>query len=274
AERGEPRAVPLEDRVRRAVGDDAATRLDHDDAVDEGHDLRDVVLDEHDGPRAIRRERGEHRADLGRARGIEVRGGLVEQEQLGLEREHAGECEALLLAARERLGAALVGVGKADRRERRVHARPDALRRHAAVLQAEGDVVAGPRHDELRLRILEEHARAVARRGGRHAADAQLALGLAAAALVEQAREREQERALARARRAEEEHALALLDDEVKPAYGPGPAAGMAPSPAAGRDHTRVCTRPDGNCASTPARASALSSHHEPTPAMTAAEMT
>ena len=55
------------------------------------------------------------------------------------------------------------------------------------VLEAERDVVARARHDELRLRVLQHEAGA--------ADDAKLALRLAAGR-VEQTRERQEERAL------------------------------------------------------------------------------
>jgi hypothetical protein len=55
------------------------------------------------------------------------------------------------------------------------------------IFEAERDVVAGARHDELRFRILEHEASATA--------DVELAL-LVARALVEQARERLKECAL------------------------------------------------------------------------------
>jgi len=60
------------------------------------------------------------------------------------------------------------------------------------VLEAERDVVAGARHHELRLGILEHEARTPF--------DVELAL-LVTAGLVEQARERQEERALPGARR-------------------------------------------------------------------------
>jgi hypothetical protein len=65
--------------------------------------------------------------------------------------------------------------------------RPDLGRRDAVVLKAEGDVVAGARHDQLRLGVLKHEARA--------APEHELAFPVPAGR-VEQARERLQERAL------------------------------------------------------------------------------
>jgi hypothetical protein len=64
----------------------------------------------------------------------------------------------------------------------------------AAVLEAERDIVAGARHDELRFRILQ-HETGVS-------VDAELAFLLAASASVEQARESLQKGALPGAGRA------------------------------------------------------------------------
>ena len=90
------RRQPLERLGARRVEDDPA-------AVDEDHPRRelerprDAVLGEHD--------RGAEPLDGGeeerRGVGVELRGRLVEQEQLRLEREGGGEAHALELTARE-----------------------------------------------------------------------------------------------------------------------------------------------------------------------------
>ena len=46
-----------------------------------------------------------------------------------------------------------------------MHARPDRGGGHAVVLEAERDIVAGARHDQLRFGILEHDADRVARVG-------------------------------------------------------------------------------------------------------------
>ena len=62
--------------------------------------------------------------------GIELRGRLVEQQQLRLERERRGEADALQLAAGDLGHAAIAEARDADRGERALHARQD--RRRAA----------------------------------------------------------------------------------------------------------------------------------------------
>ena len=98
----------------------------------------------------------------------------------------------MLLAARKRGGRAVLAVREADVGERAVDARPDLGGGDAPVLETEGDVVAGARHDELRVRVLE-HETGIA-------TDAELALLVRRAGPVEQAGESLEERALPGAR--------------------------------------------------------------------------
>ena len=78
--------------------------------------------------------------------------------------------------------------------ERTVHARPDLRGRDAVVLEAERDVVAGSRHDELRFRVLQHETGA--------APHVKLALAVATGS-VEETGERHKERALPRAGRSD-----------------------------------------------------------------------
>ena len=194
------------------------------------------MLHEDDGTRAVGAERRDDRADVGGALRIEVRGRLVEQQQARTERDRAGDRQTLLLTAGERVGAAVGGIREAHRRERRVHPCPDLRGRHAAVLEPERDVVAGARHDELRLWILEHERGLGASLSRCVAAHQELALALAAAGAVEKTGERLEQRALARAGRAEQQDALAFLDAQIEPAYRPRPPAGVAPAPTARAD--------------------------------------
>jgi hypothetical protein len=141
-----------------------------------------------------------------RAVGVEVRCRLVEEQHARSEREDPGDGEALLLAARERRGRAVLAVREPDVPERPMDPRPDLSGWDAVVLETERDIVAGARHDELRLWVLEHESDA--------APDDELAL-LVARARIEQARDRLKERALPRARRSQEKDALALVDPEI-----------------------------------------------------------
>jgi hypothetical protein len=129
----------------------------------------------------------EHTADGARAAGVEVRGGLVEEQDAWSEREDPRDGEALLLTTRKRGGRAVLAVGKADVGERAMDARPDLGGRDAVILETERHVVACPRHDQLRLGILEDEPGLTV--------DAKLAF-LFAAARIEQPGERQEERAL------------------------------------------------------------------------------
>ena len=64
--------------------------------------------------------------------GIERRGGLVEQHELGLHGERAGDGDALLLAARELAREGVGFVGEPDLREQRARARRGPQRRFVA----------------------------------------------------------------------------------------------------------------------------------------------
>jgi hypothetical protein len=150
------------------------------------------VLDDDHRHIAPFRYTSDHLPDGTRPVGIEVCGGLVEEQHARSKRQDPGDGEALLLAARERRGRAVLVVWEGDIGERAVHARPDLGSGDAPVLQAERDVVAGARHDKLRVRVLQHEAGV--------AADAKLAL-LVRRRPVEQTGESLEQRALPGARR-------------------------------------------------------------------------
>ena len=85
------------DLLRRALRDLLAV-VEHRDAVGDAHDDLHVVLDEEHGQALLLPELGD---ELGERRGllrVHARGGLVEQEQLRLGRERAGDLEPALVA--------------------------------------------------------------------------------------------------------------------------------------------------------------------------------
>ena len=155
------------------------------------------MLDEHERHGAQVGERFPYQL---RADRIEIRRRFVEQQQARAEREHSGDRQALLLTAGERRRRPVLRIREVHLRERAVHPRPDRLGGDAVILETERHVVAGARHHELRLGILEHDARRVTRVVGRASVDPELALGLTAPARVEQAGEGREQRALARAR--------------------------------------------------------------------------
>src|SRR5918998_220305 len=111
--------------------------------------------DVHDGPRAP--QRLEPAQDLRASPRVEHRGGLVEEENLRVEGEEAGQRYALLLAAREGVGLSPLVAFEADGPDRLPHPTPHLLARHAQVLEPEGDVVLDEWRDEPVLGVLEEH---------------------------------------------------------------------------------------------------------------------
>ena len=117
--------------------------------------------------------------------------------------------------------------GNADRPQGLVDARPDLVSRDAVVLQTEGDVVAGPGHHQLGLRVLEHDADTAPPR-----ATVTRALPLARVG-GQQPTQRGEQGALARTRRAEQEHPLAARDPQVDPADRPRPSPGVPPAEAA-----------------------------------------
>ena len=90
------------------------------------------------------------------ALGVELRGRLVQQQQLRPEREHRGEADALELAARELGHLPLGEMRGADRCERSSRARADQLRRRTDVLQPERHLGGHACEHDLVFGILEE----------------------------------------------------------------------------------------------------------------------
>ena len=63
-----------------SIGDDTAARLDRDHPVDERQHVGDAVLDDDHRYIAALRNASDHFANRTRPVGVEVRGGLVEEE--------------------------------------------------------------------------------------------------------------------------------------------------------------------------------------------------
>ena len=83
---------------RRALDHASLVQVDH--LIPQAPRLAEVVGGHHDlGPGAV--EGADHGLDLARRGGVETRGGLVEEQHLGMQRPGARQREALLLAAGE-----------------------------------------------------------------------------------------------------------------------------------------------------------------------------
>ena len=122
------------------VGDPAVAH--HHRPVDQRHHRAELVGDEHDGRAALLEaaERVGERLLVGQ---VDAGGGLVEQEQLGLAGQRAGDEHPLLLAAGELRDAVRRPVGEADDLERRLDG-PAGRRR------ASGAAAAGARRGRRR----------------------------------------------------------------------------------------------------------------------------
>ena len=141
---------------------------------------------------------------------IEVGRRLVEDDHLGKRREYTGQGEALLLPARQSSRSPPFEAAEPDLaqcvRDSRVH----PCWRPGSVLEAEGHVVFGPFHDQLRGRILEDQAdpggqrRRIECRHGR-AVELQRALDRRGDVARHESGQREGERALARSRRTDDQ---------------------------------------------------------------------
>src|SRR5579864_9346269 len=165
---------------------------------------RRALLGDDDGGVAAERELEERL----RALGIELRGRLVEQEQLRLERERRREAHALQLAAGDLGDAASLEAADADRRERGVHTRQDRGRRRTDVLERERNLRGDAAEDHLVLRILKDgrdRSRELGRPRAACVAARHLDAALETAAVVprHEPGERADERRLARAGGAE-----------------------------------------------------------------------
>ncbi len=291
---------PLAHLVGCPLGELGAGRVEREHAIGEGEDGVESML--HDDDRALPArdelaEAGEDRRHPGR---VEVRRGLVEDDDPRLGRERPGDREALLLPAGERRGAALLEAGEAREGQRLRDPPPHPLERPPAVLQAERHLVRHAAEDDARRRVLEDHPDAVAEDRGGRGGDVEPVHHERAGErprdrVGHEAGDREGEGALAGPGRPEDQQRPPAREDEgdvadrrrVAPAVRPAESGGGDRGPRAGGRGDGVVRRgapgcridvgdghaPDGNARRTPVRESARTSAHPPAPATTAPEM-
>jgi hypothetical protein len=130
----------------------------HGDAVGEGERLLTVVGDQQDGHAGRAQQGGELGAHLAAQQRVDGVPGLVEEDELGLGRQRAGERDALLLSAAELRGVAAGQVAEADEVERLAGALGATRPR-----ESEADVAEHVEVREQRV-VLEDHADAAALR--------------------------------------------------------------------------------------------------------------
>src|SRR5437870_943492 len=111
------RGVTLD--VRGRAQRDELAEVQHRDAIAKVHDERHVVLDQEDGEAEARANATNEPAQAPLLPAIHAGGGLVEQKQLGLQRQGARDLEPALVAVGEVAGPLVGTVGEADQLEQR-----------------------------------------------------------------------------------------------------------------------------------------------------------
>ncbi len=207
---------PRIDLERRAVLLQPAA-VDHRDMVGERQRLGLVVGDIDEGDAGAALQALELDAHLLAQLGVEIGERLVEQQDLGLDHQAAGERDALLLAARQLVRIARREPGEVDERQRLLDLLPGLRRRRLPDLEAKHDVLVYGLVRPHRI-VLEHHAHAALIRRG-HAAgrgDEPVADMDGAGVGHDIARDHAQGRGLAAAARAEQRDELIVLDVEIE----------------------------------------------------------
>ena len=187
-------------------------------------DFVDLVFDHQHGQAAARPnpvDGGEHVRGTGR---VQVRGGLVEDQHGGFQREHGCKRHALLLAPGKFQHAPPPEARQTHKFQRLVNAAMDVLRLDEVILKRESDLLLHREGDDLILGILEQHVDAskALRRGQFAPVDqASLRIGDEHASLVPashvvgiDADKVQRQRALARTAATEDEDERTRLDGE------------------------------------------------------------
>jgi len=151
--------------VQRPGGELLRRRVDRDGAVlHVEHAGREVqatlhaVLGEDDGGACVLRESAHGGEQLLGAHGVELRGGLVEEQKVRLRGDDSGEGDLLELASGEFRQRGVAQARKAEGDERLLDEAGDGVAVDAEVLEAEGDLALDGGHDGLVFGVLEDQA--------------------------------------------------------------------------------------------------------------------
>jgi hypothetical protein len=150
--------------ARRTGGQAAA--LDADHAIDGGEETFEAVFGEEDGDTEAGPRAFECREDGLGAIGIELGGGLVEEEEAGFQGQGGGDGDALAFAAGEGREAAREEVGDAEGGREAFDAAAHLGRGDGVLFEAEGELVLDGLGDGLNLGLLEDHAGDAGHRAG------------------------------------------------------------------------------------------------------------
>ena len=254
---GHRRGGPVEVLARRRVaGHPAVHQRDH--AVGGGQAALEPVLGHHHRGAPVLVEAPQQPDQLVAGHGVELRGGLVEQQQLGAVDHRGGDRHALQLAAGQRVGAAAEQMRHAEGQRGLLHRSRHGGRRLAAMLERQLQLGAHAAHHHLALGFLEDraaHRGQLARPVLAHVEPGHLELParLAAVEVRHEPAERPQQRRLAGARHPGQHGEGPRLELERDVAErGTAVALGVGVAEAAGtRD--RISHRPTPSRAARPA---------------------
>lgn len=164
--------------------------------------------------------------------------------------------------------------------ERGAYSIPDFVARNSEVLASEGDVIADPGKDDLRVGVLEHESGSTSPPGCRHPVEKQLTDLLALVLAAENTGERRNQGRFAGAGCTEQQHSLPRFDHEVKVVHRERAPPSVTPSPSDGANaHGTVAGQmssrevlPEAKRESAPVFATARTSNQDTRPAMSAPE--
>ena len=221
----------VEDRLHRPYLDDPAG-VHHHHPIAQPGDHAEIVSDQHDRHAGFAAQPLQQLQDLRLHGGVERRGRLVGDQQVGLAQQRDRDHHALAHAARELVRVALEAAarrGQPDLIEQPEAGAPRVRLTHPFVLdQHLGHLARNPQvWIERGHRVLKDHREPdtadfvqLAPRQAQQLPAAKAGAARAAAVAGEQAHDREEGLGLARAELADHAHALALIDPKAQIAHG------------------------------------------------------
>src|SRR5690606_17535289 len=226
--------------LRRAVEPDPAVEHQHD-AVGDGQRLPDAVVGQEHAEAPARPEVVDEGLDLADRLGVDPGEGLVEEQEVGVDREAARDLEPPALAARERVGAVVGEVGDVELGEEVVGPLLLLAPRERLELEDRHEVVPD-RHAAERARLLRQVAQPEARAPVHgQARDVLTAQPDRACVGPHEPHDHVEARRLPRAVRTQERDDLAAAQLEVEPVHDLAPTVALRE--AAGREHLAVSLR-------------------------------
>ncbi len=155
---GALRPRPRHERLAVAVACDA-TAIERDHAVGAGQAALETMLGEHDRRLPLLVEPAQQADQLVAGDRVQLRGRLVQQHDARSARERCAQRHALLLSAGQLVRGAIEQRVDAERQRHLLDPARDRRRALAAALERKRQLRAYGARDELRLGVLEQHAR-------------------------------------------------------------------------------------------------------------------